>query len=293
MPVAVARPKRQVLSRSTGSHSIVTARPVFDPAPTTFCASSRSIPLIRPRRRAESTCAEAVSGSPASAAHIASTSWTMFAVGLLDAVLQAGKARRVGIRQRALHADLEHARREAVDVDAGHDHPRRVRFAHAQQQPGALGGPVDRVHVARSRAPRKQGIAQRDMRPARRDRRFHPAHQGGEEGAARAAPRVGAETEASCGIEPPDDARVAPGMTGYSTGGGGGSSSASASDSTCDRPVPLSPDAVGRAWPRRRGGLRRAQARRRRLRAARWAAPCPAQAPEGRSRRRPPPQAGG
>jgi hypothetical protein len=71
MPVAVASPKRQLFNRSTGSHSTVTARPVLDPAPTTFSASTRSIPPIRPRRRASSICAAALSGSPASDEHIA------------------------------------------------------------------------------------------------------------------------------------------------------------------------------------------------------------------------------
>ncbi len=173
-------------------------------------ASSRSIPLIRPRRRAPSICAAAVSGSPASAAHIASTSGTIFGSIFCDAVLQRAQAGRIGVRQRALHADLEHPRREAVDVDAGDDHPRRIGLAHPQQQPGALGGPVDRIHVARrGRARASSALRKRDMRPARRDRRVHRRISAGEKGSAGAAPRVGAEAELDR-IEPPDEARVAP-----------------------------------------------------------------------------------
>ena len=88
-----------------------------------------------------------------------------------------------------------------------------VRFAHADQEPRALGGPVDRIDVPRSGGPSKQGVAQRDMCPARRDRRLHAPQQGAEEGAARSTPRDGAEPD-SCRIEAPHDARVPAGMIG-------------------------------------------------------------------------------
>ena len=42
-------------------------------------------------------------------------------------------------------ADLDHARRIMLDVDRLDQHPRRIGLAHAQQQGGALGDPVDRV----------------------------------------------------------------------------------------------------------------------------------------------------
>ena len=69
IPVPAERPKRHAVRLSTGCHSIVAARPL-PAAPTTFSASARSIPPIRPKRRALSIWAEAVSGSPASEAHI-------------------------------------------------------------------------------------------------------------------------------------------------------------------------------------------------------------------------------
>ena len=137
----------------------------------------RSIPPMRPWRRASSICAEAVSGSPASDAHIAWTSCANRRVVFADAALDRAKRRRVGVGKRALHRDLHHLRREAVGIDAGDQHARRIRLAHAQQQPGALGDPVDRVDVARRARLGEQRIAKRDMRPARRDRRVHPAHQ--------------------------------------------------------------------------------------------------------------------
>jgi len=74
MPVAVDSPYRQLLSRSTGSHSMVTARAVSAPAPTTLSASARSMPATRPRRRAASISAAARSASPESEAQMADTS---------------------------------------------------------------------------------------------------------------------------------------------------------------------------------------------------------------------------
>ena len=72
IPVAAERPKRHALRLSTGSQSIVAARPL-PAAPTIFWASDRSMPPMRPKRRALSICAEALSASPASEAHIACT----------------------------------------------------------------------------------------------------------------------------------------------------------------------------------------------------------------------------
>ena len=292
IPVAVASPKRHVFRRSTGSHSMVTARPVFDPAPTTFCASSRSMPLIRPRRRAESTCAAARLRLARERRAHGVDQLDDIAVGPFDAFLERTKARRIGVGQSALHPDLVHARREAIDVDAGHDHPRRVGFAHPQEQPRPLRRPIDGVHIARCRASRKHRIAQSDMRPARRDRRLHPPHQAGEESPARASPGIGAKAE-RVRVDPTYDARVAPRVTRifdwrrrrlqqrFGLGLRHGNEAGAAF-----------PDAVGRVGRRRRGRLRLSTASQAPAQRERWAAPCPAQAPEVQSPRPPPLPAG-
>ena len=68
----------------------------------------------------------------------------------------------------------------------------------------------------------KQGIAQRDMRPARRDRRVHAAHQGRQEGTAGAAPRIVGEPRVAPGRAAPTVHGSRRAQPGYSTGGGGG-----------------------------------------------------------------------
>ena len=73
MPVAAESPNRHAVRLSTGPQSMVAARPP-PAAPTSFWARPRSIPPMRPCRRASSSCAEAISASPASDAHIAVTS---------------------------------------------------------------------------------------------------------------------------------------------------------------------------------------------------------------------------
>ena len=169
MPVAVARPKRQVSSRSTGSHSIV----------------DRAARVRRPRRRPSAqardrsrSCARAdvpnrpapraVSGSPASAAHMASTSWTMFGSIFSMPSCSGHSAGRIGVGQRALHADLEHLRREAVDVDAGDDQRARHRLRPSEaaamraRRPSRPGSRCAGAAAVASKALRSAMCAQRD-----------------------------------------------------------------------------------------------------------------------------------
>ena len=52
-----------------------------------------------------------------------------------------------------------------------------IRLAHVQQQGGARGDPVDRLHSGRCRHAGEQGAAQRDRRPAQGQRRLQPLHK--------------------------------------------------------------------------------------------------------------------
>ena len=109
--------------------------------------------------------------------------------------LEWTQRRRITIRERALHRDLHHLRREPVGIDPCNQHPSRVRFPHSKQQPGAFRDPVDGMNIGRSDRLREQRVTKRDMRPARGDGRVHPPHQGREECAARSAPGGVAEPE--------------------------------------------------------------------------------------------------
>ena len=163
---------------------------------------------MRPKRRDWSIIAAADSGWPASAGahrlHQRANRRIIFA----DAVLERTQGRRIGIGERALNRDLHHLRGESVGIDPRHEHARGIRLAETQKQPGAFGDPVDRMDVARGMEIGEQRIAQRHVRPARGDRRVHPPHQGGEEGAARIAPGLGIEIGV-CRIEHADRPRVA------------------------------------------------------------------------------------
>ena len=144
---------------------------------------------MRPKRRASSICAAAVSGSPDKRGAHRGHQLADIGLDRANLVLDRAQARRVGAGERALHRDLDHLGREAVGVDPGDEHPRGVGLTQPQQQPGALGDPVDRIDVAGRAGLGQQRIAQGDMRPARRQRRVHSAHQARQEGAARTAPR--------------------------------------------------------------------------------------------------------
>ena len=121
---------------------------------------------MRPWRRASSIWAAALSGSPGKRRAHRLDQRADARLIFADAVLERAQRRRVGIGERALHRDLDHLRREAVGVDAGDQHPRRIGLAQPQQQPGALGDPVDRIDVARRAAP---------WRAARRAARYAPS----------------------------------------------------------------------------------------------------------------------
>ena len=159
------------------------------------------------RRRSAPT---AVSGSPASDEHIAWTSARMPRSIFPDAVLDRAQRRRVGVGERALHRDLDHLGREAVGVDAGDQHPRRIGLAHPQQQPGALGDPVDRIDVARRARPwRAAHRAARYAPSARRAARPSAASATTGRRRSQSPHGVGAQPCAR-GIERADRPRIAP-----------------------------------------------------------------------------------
>ena len=143
---------------------MVEARPLA-PAPTTFSASARSTPPMRPKRRAWSIIRRGgfrLAGQRC--AHRLDQPLDTRVI-LANSVFERAQRRRVGIGERALDRDLRHLRREAVGIDAGHQHPRRIGLAQPQQQPGALGDPVDRIDVHAARAA---------WRAARREARYAP-----------------------------------------------------------------------------------------------------------------------
>ncbi len=147
MPGAGRKTKAPGGQQSTGSHSIVDARPL---AP--LRRPSRQAPG-RPRRCGRSAAPgrsspRPVPARPASDAHIA---WT--SRGCPDRISEcrprAGTA-PAGRHWRARSGpDLGHLRREAVGIDTGDQHPRGVGLAEPKKQPGALRDPVDRVDVGR------------------------------------------------------------------------------------------------------------------------------------------------
>ena len=189
---------------------MVTARPVSAPAPTTFSASVRSIPLIRPRRRASSICAAADSGDPDNDEH-SPDHRAHVGVVFTDAGLDRAQRGRIGVGQRALHRDLEHLGvKRSLSTPATSIRAHRLR--HPQQQPLSLGHPVDRIDLARGagadqQPSRKAICAQRDATA------FPSAASGRQESTARSAPRVAAKAGVG-GIERPHGPRVAPGKGG-------------------------------------------------------------------------------
>ena len=161
------------------------------PAPTTFSASVRSIPPIRPRRRAPIDLrGRGFRLAGKRRAHRVDQLDDV-RIDLLRCRPAAGTAPAGSALASALCTPTWNIlRREAVDVDAGDDHPRGVGLAHPQQQPGALRGPIDRVHVPRrARACASSALRKRDMRPARRQSAC-PSGASGSRGRPRcAAPR--------------------------------------------------------------------------------------------------------
>ena len=100
--------------------------------------------------------------------------------------------------------------REAVGVDAGDQHPRRVGLAHAKQQPGALGDPVDRIDVDAARRPWRAARRAARYAPSARRAACPSAASGVDRNAPLAvAPGVGAKPELR-GIELSDGPRIAP-----------------------------------------------------------------------------------
>jgi hypothetical protein len=150
MPVAADRPKRQAVSASTLSHSTVTARPVSAPAPTTLSASTWSMPVTGPRRRACSIRLAALLASPASRRtwrRSAAAPWLHLAIFSRSGHSAPGSAEASAL----CTATWVILGVKSDDVDAGDQHRRRIGLAHPQQQPGALGDPVDRMHRRRRR----------------------------------------------------------------------------------------------------------------------------------------------
>jgi len=108
---------------------------------------------------------------------------------------QRTKRGGIGGRERGLRGGLDHAGRIMFDVDRLDEHPSRIGLAHAHQQSGAVGHPIDRVETGRHGEAREQGAAQQDRGPARRQGRIEPPHQSGVERAVGGAERTLAETE--------------------------------------------------------------------------------------------------
>jgi hypothetical protein len=81
------------------------------------------------------------------------------------------------VASAGLHRDLEHLGRELIDVDRLDEHPRRVRFTHPQQEPGALGDEIHRMRIAGRLNARNERPAKQDGHPARGKRRIEPTHQ--------------------------------------------------------------------------------------------------------------------
>ena len=188
MPVAVDRPNRQAVSLSTGSHSIVAARPFapgadhlfgerqVDPAdpavpPGVVDLRRRALRLARKRRahrlhqrrtpgsylRMPSSIGHSAAGS-ALASALCTPTWTIL-----------GVKRSVSTPATSMRAASASPSRSSSQARS------------ATQSTGLT------PRGARTLASKR--VAQRDMRPARRDRRIHPPHQGRQESAARVAPR--------------------------------------------------------------------------------------------------------
>ena len=255
IPVAVARPKRQAVRLSTGSHSIVDRaavprrrRRLSGQAPGRSRRSvhggarGRSAPRRFPARR------QATRTSPGPA-----RGCSRHTCGFRPA--SGHKRRRIGIGERALHRDLNHLGREAVGIDAGDQHPRRVGFAHAQQQPGAFGDPVDRIDVARRARPWR--AARRAARYAPSARRSAcPSAASGSTGTRRwRRPTGSAPRPSSAGSRLPTIHGSRRAQPGYSTGGGGGGRLRLATSSTALSSAPVARDRRRTRWRRR---LRRA-----------------------------------
>ena len=85
--------------------------------------------------------ADAVSGSPASAEHIAWTSERTFGSYLRMPSSIGHSAGASAFASALWTRDLHHLGRETVGIDAGDEHPRRIGLAESKQQPGTLGRP--------------------------------------------------------------------------------------------------------------------------------------------------------
>ena len=188
-PVALARPKRQLLSSSTSSHSMVTARRVLAPAPTTFSASSRSMPPAPPRaarlvdqRLARAASPRAPRTSRRRAARPARRRSP--APGSTSGQSAAG----IGGGERGLHRDREHVRRELVDVDRLDEHPRAD-----PPRPSAAA-------ARRARRPSRPSTTRERRRHAATARRGAARSSVQRDGSGASSRRISVEQEAAVGV---------------------------------------------------------------------------------------------
>ena len=223
-PVAVASPKRQAFRLSTGfpldgrrAAGVGTRADHFfrqrqvDPADPAIAAR-----VVDLRRGAFRLARPATSTSPGPAAERRGSY-------LRIAVLDGAQGRRVGAGKRALDRDLGHLGREAVGIDPGDQHPRRIGLAHAQQQPGPLGGPVDRIDTGRRAG--AASSASRSAICAQREAIGVSPSAASESRGTRRSPRPTARRQARLArIEAPTTHGSRRAQPGYSTGGGGAES---------------------------------------------------------------------